>query len=75
MSAIVCCNWGLIWRSAWSHPSATAVTRKRIIRVVLREVVARVEGEQIHLLLHWQGGDHTRLTVRKKPKRPNALGR
>jgi excisionase family DNA binding protein len=28
-------------------------------------VVARVEGEQIHLLLHWQGGDHTRLTVRK----------
>jgi hypothetical protein len=51
--------------TAWSHPSATPVTRKRIIRVVLREVVARVEGEQIHLLLHWQGGDHTRLTVRK----------
>jgi hypothetical protein len=32
---------------------------------VLREVVARVEDNQIHLLLHWQGGDHTRLTVRK----------
>jgi DNA invertase Pin-like site-specific DNA recombinase len=50
---------------AWYHPEATAVTRKRIIRVVLREVVARVEGDQIQLLLHWQGGDHTRLTVRK----------
>ena len=35
----------------------------RIIQVVLRDVVARVEGDQIQLLLHWQGGDHTRLTV------------
>ena len=51
--------------AAWHHPAATAITRKRIIRIVLREVVARVEGEQIQLLLHWQGGDHTRLTVRK----------
>ena len=32
---------------------------------MLREVVARVEDDQIQLLLHWQGGDHTRLTVRK----------
>ncbi|MER9344922.1 hypothetical protein NKI41_29925 [Mesorhizobium sp. M0601] len=37
--------------AAWHHPAATAVTRKRIIRVVLREVVAQVEGDQIHLLL------------------------
>jgi excisionase family DNA binding protein len=50
---------------AWHHPAATAATRKRIIRAVLREVVARVEDDQIQLLLHWQGGDHTRLTVRK----------
>ena len=51
--------------AAWHHPAANPVTRKRIIRVVLREVVARVEDDQIQLLLHWQGGDHTRLTVRK----------
>ncbi len=51
--------------TAWHHPAATAITRKRIVRVVLREVVARVEGELIHLLLHWQGGDHTQLTVKK----------
>lgn len=56
---------GVDLEAAWHHPAATAVTRKRIIRVVLREVVAHVEGDQIHLLLHWQGGDHTRLTVRK----------
>src|SRR5215469_6934233 len=51
--------------AAWHHPAASAATRKRIIRAVLREVVARVEDDQIQLLLHWQGGDHTRLTVRK----------
>ena len=51
--------------AAWHHPAATAVTRKRIIRVVLREVVARVENDQIQLLLHWQGGDHICLTVRR----------
>ncbi len=51
--------------AAWHHPAANAATRKRIVRVVLREVVARVEGDQIGLLLHWQGGDHTRLMVKK----------
>ena len=51
--------------AAWHHPAATAVTRKRLIRAVMREVVARVEDDRIQLLLHWQGGDHTRLTVRK----------
>ena len=51
--------------AAWHHPAVTAVTRKRLIRAVMREVVVRVEDDQIQLLLHWQGGDHTRLTVRK----------
>jgi Helix-turn-helix domain len=56
---------GVDLEAAWHHPAATAATRKRIIRAVLREVMARVEDDQIQLLLHWQGGDHTRLTVRK----------
>lgn len=51
--------------TAWQHPAANAITRQRIIRVVLHGVVARVEGDQIQLLLHWQGGDHTHLAVRK----------
>ena len=50
---------------AWHHPKATSETRKRILRVLLNEVVARVEGSEIALLLHWQGGDHTALRVPK----------
>lgn len=50
---------------AWTHPSATAPTRKRILRTVLSEIITRVEGGKINLVLHWQGGDHTALSVEK----------
>ena len=50
---------------AWNHERATAETRKRIVRALLVEVVANIEGDRIRLRLHWHGGDHTELTVRK----------
>jgi DNA invertase Pin-like site-specific DNA recombinase len=50
---------------AWVHPAATAATRKRILRAVLCEIVVRLDGDQIELILHWQGGDHTALKVKK----------
>ncbi|WP_204840123.1 recombinase family protein [Cereibacter azotoformans] len=49
--------------AAWSHPGASAETRKRILRVVLEEIVATLTEDRIELLLHWKGGDHTRLGV------------
>lgn len=50
---------------AWSHPAATAATRKRILRTALYEIVVRVEGDHIEMILHWQGGDHTALKLRR----------
>jgi len=50
---------------AWHHPNATSVTRKRIIRTVVREIVVRIEDDQIKMMVHWQGGDHTALAVKK----------
>jgi hypothetical protein len=57
---------------AWSHPAATAETRKRILRAALTEIVVRRDGAIIHAVLHWQGGDHTELQVKQ---RLNAAGR
>ena len=57
---------------AWSHPAATAATRKRILRTALSEVIVRRDGAIIHAVLHWQGGDHTELKVKQ---RFNAAGR
>jgi len=50
---------------AWSHPAATAATRKRILRAALHEIVVRVEGDHVEMILHWQGGDHTALKLKK----------
>ena len=55
---------------AWSHPAATTATRKRIARTVLNEIVVQIDDGYIDLVLHWQGGDHTALRVKK-----NAVGR
>jgi excisionase family DNA binding protein len=49
----------------WNHPAASAETRKRILRAVLEEIIVSVEPDRLHLTLHWQGGDHTRLEVVK----------
>ena len=58
--------------SAWSHPGATAATRKRILRSAISEIIVRRDGGTIHAVLHWQGGDHTELKVQQ---RLNAAGR
>lgn len=49
----------------WSHPAAGNEVRKRILRCVIREIVARVAEARIELVIHWQGGDHTELSVVK----------
>jgi len=49
--------------TAWTHPGAAAETRKRILRAVLEEIVATLSEERIELVIHWRGGDHTRLAV------------
>jgi excisionase family DNA binding protein len=49
----------------WNHPAASAEIRKRILRTVLKEIVVTIEGNRLCLVLHWQGGDHTRLEVLK----------
>ena len=57
---------------AWSHPAATAMTRKRILRACLDEIVVRKDGEVLDMVLRWHGGDHTSLKLRVKL---NASGR
>jgi excisionase family DNA binding protein len=49
----------------WNHPTASNETRKRILRAVLEEIIVTVEADRLRLVLHWQGGDHTRLEVAK----------
>jgi DNA invertase Pin-like site-specific DNA recombinase len=49
----------------WNHPDSSPEVKKRILRTVLKEIIARSEGDSIQLILHWQGGDHTEVRFQK----------
>ncbi len=55
---------------AWDSPHASVETRKQIIRLVIKEIIVDIVGDTLSLVIHWQGGDHTRMTVKK-----NKVGR
>ncbi|WP_051357618.1 helix-turn-helix domain-containing protein [Leisingera caerulea] len=50
---------------AWTSPGAAPATKKQIIRTLVEEIIARVDGETIELVIRWQGGAHSALAVRK----------
>ena len=50
---------------AWESPGTTPETRKKIIRTVISEIIVDIVGDTLELIVHWQGGDHTRLTVKR----------
>jgi len=47
----------------WNHPKATVVTRKRILRTVLEEIIVTATSNRLQLKVHWKGGDHTTFEV------------
>ena len=49
----------------WNHPQSSPEHKKRILRIVLREIVVTCEDNIIRLVLHWQGGDHTEIKLPK----------
>jgi hypothetical protein len=50
---------------AWNNPDVANETRKKIVRLLIKEIVVDVSDKTIDLIIHWQGGDHTRLTIKK----------
>jgi DNA invertase Pin-like site-specific DNA recombinase len=50
---------------AWNSGGASIETRKKIIRLLVKEIIVDVVDDKLALVIHWQGGDHTELTVKK----------
>lgn len=50
---------------AWNSPGVSVETRKKIIRLLIKEIIIDVVGETLALVIHWQGGDHTEMKVKK----------
>jgi DNA invertase Pin-like site-specific DNA recombinase len=52
----------------WQDPGSDARLRKRIVRTLIKEVVADVDAEagEIVLVIHWMGGVHTQLRLPRR---------
>jgi len=54
-------------KTAWNAPGVTMRSRQRIVRTLIADIIADVddEGHNIILTIHWRGGQHSQLRVRK----------
>ncbi len=49
----------------WNDPQASPEHKKRLLRIALKEIIATCEDDTIRLIVHWQGGDHTKIEFPK----------
>lgn len=54
-------------QAAWHHPQASTVLKKRILRTVVKEIVADIKEDSHEILfhIHWVGGVHTSFCIPK----------
>lgn len=53
--------------AVWKSPSAEMRTKQRLVRVLIEEIVVDVDdaNREVVLVVHWRGGQHSELRVRK----------
>jgi len=54
----------------WNDPHSDARIKKRIVRTLIEEVVANVDGEagEVIVTIHWKGGVHTELRLPRRKR-------
>jgi DNA invertase Pin-like site-specific DNA recombinase len=54
-------------KELWEYPKTSPVLKKRLLRAVIEEIIADVDekANEIALRIHWVGGVHTSLRVRR----------
>lgn len=55
-------------RTVWTAPTTDARLKKRIVRTLIREVIADIDAAEIVLVIHWMGGVHTELRLPRRRK-------
>ena len=56
------------FHQVWNHPKADAILKKSIVRVAIHEilVVHQKEEQRLEVTIHWKGGTHTRIYLKKR---------
>ena len=60
--------------TVWNNPETDVRLKKRIIRTLIQEVIADVDSTagEVILVIHWKGGVHTELRVRRRRRGQNS---
>jgi len=53
--------------AAWNAPSVTMHARQKLVRALVADIIADVDekAREVILTIHWQGGQHSQIRVRK----------
>ena len=53
--------------AAWNAPGVTMRARQQLVRALITDIIADVDekGREIILTIHWKGGQHSQLRIRK----------
>jgi DNA invertase Pin-like site-specific DNA recombinase len=59
----------------WNNQEIDVTLKKRIIRTLIEEVIVDVDSEQglIDIIIHWKGGIHSELQVRRRKRGKNCF--
>ena len=54
-------------KAAWNAPSVSMRARQRLLRALVTDIIADVDeaAREVVLTIHWRGGQHSQLRVRK----------
>lgn len=54
-------------KAAWNAPGVSMRARQRLLRTLIADIIANVDDEsrEVLLTIHWRGGQHSQLRVRK----------
>lgn len=50
------------------HKVTDECNYKQIARALIEEIIADIENDNVKLIIHWQGGTHTKLNAKKNKK-------
>lgn len=56
----------------WNDSNSSAELKKRIARMLVKEIILFDEDQNIKAVVHWQGGEHSELKVKRLSLRDNS---
>lgn len=60
-------------KAVWDDPETPAELRKRIVRILVKEVVLYADAATVKAIVHWQGGVHTEVKIPRRTSRDNGV--